>query len=159
MSLSGKETPPMQQHDRMSPVPLNSEDSPVPMAMAVENTRPSQDAEARAWAFQTIHILSIAQLVFMALTTKYWSLALRYLVWERNAIEDGRKTWMFECLFLAAGHVGALFYAISASVGIWIGATWQKSRQDPSVLTNEVRPHVLHDSNCAQCLTKIRHIP
>lgn len=124
--------------ERMSPIPLQPADSPAPAAAEIDIAPSDSNTEPDRWVYQTLHVLSIGSLVFMALSTRYWVQALQWFVWQKNPIKAGRQTWMFEVLCLASAHLGILFFAVSAGLGIWIGTTWQKARQNPSVLQEQV---------------------
>jgi hypothetical protein len=126
--------------ERMSPISLETSESPEPAPPSTpEAAAPSHpEPQPAGWVFESLHILSIAQLFFMFLLTGYWAAALRWLMWDKHPIKAGRLTWMYEALSVAAAHVGVLFFAVASGIGIWIGSTWNRSKQNPDEFHTQV---------------------
>lgn len=141
------QTPAVEQElpERMSPISLQTTDDsepagdlPTPATAGVEHETSNTDYEPADSVYQTLYAMSISQLLFMVISTPHWSKALQWFLWDKNPIEAGRSTWMFEALCLSSAHLGVLFCAVAAGLGMWIGTTWRKAKQDPAVFHKQV---------------------
>lgn len=121
-----------------SPTALQAAAEPVPDA--VESTSPSESQpDPSGWVFTTFFILSIVQLMFMALSIRYWAFLLQYITSSRgNPIKYHRVAWIHEVLSMTALFLVLLFYALTSGLGVYVGASWQKAKQNTAVLDERV---------------------
>lgn len=120
-----------------SPTALQTAD--VREREAAEIESPCHVPEPRGWVYQTLFLLSVVQLVFTALSTRYWASLLHWLtVGRSNPIEQGRNGWMHEVLSLTALVIAFLFFALTSGLGVYIGYAWQEARKSPPTLQGNV---------------------
>lgn len=137
---SGKEAQPEDEvlPESTSPTARQAAVVPASEAVAIE-LPPHAHAEPPGWVYQTFFLLSILQLLFVALTTRYWASVLHWLTFQRNnPIKAGRSIWMYEVLGLTAVHLVIFFFAVTSGLGVFIAATWQKARQNPTGVDERV---------------------
>lgn len=91
--------------------------------------------------YYTFFVLSIAQLIFVAVASRYWVAMLHWLTFARtNPLnrEGESSTWMFEVLVMTSFHLMVLFFAATSGLGVYIGSTWLKARHNRAALEEEV---------------------
>lgn len=52
--------------------------------------------------------------------------------------EPEPAAWMFEVRVLNSFRLMVLFFAVASGLGVYIGSTWQKARQNPAALQAEL---------------------